>query len=162
MMLSSLIRPHPSSLKHPDQETEEDIFSSSLGTLFPNDEVNQHGEPGSRVIYRSSRFGDIELQLPEPAKEEERGLFAHYVWNAGVMLAELIARGKGGFRAEVEVKGEVNGESEQGTRDYGTEEGVWGEKGRREMEERSTLQRDFEEYDWSVQGHRVLELGAGV
>ena len=162
-MLSSLIRLHPSSLKPAKDETEEDIFSSSLGALFTDDQVNQHGGPGSRVMYRSSRFGDIELQLPEPVKEEERGLFAHYVWNAGVLLAELIGRGKGGFRGEVEVELGVNGEIKAGARERNAAEKVTGvERGSVAEASREKLQRDFEEYSWSVKGERVLELGAGL
>ncbi|KAI9862733.1 MAG: hypothetical protein M1813_004229 [Trichoglossum hirsutum] len=68
----------------------EDIFSSALGLLFTDDVQNQHGEPGKSVIYKSNRFGDIRLSLVDPKAEDVR-LFAHYLWNAGVQLAELVS-----------------------------------------------------------------------
>ncbi|KAI9796792.1 MAG: hypothetical protein M1835_003148 [Candelina submexicana] len=84
-MLTSKIRLPPNSTNTP-----EDILSSSLHILYPDDLCNQHGEPGSQVIYTSSQFGDIELRLADPQGEEQRLLFSHYLWNAGVLLAELL------------------------------------------------------------------------
>ena len=69
----------------------EDIYSSSLGTLFPNDAQTQHGDAGSYVIYKSSRFGDLELRLTDPVVDEDRWLFAHSLWNASVQAAEFIS-----------------------------------------------------------------------
>jgi hypothetical protein len=68
----------------------EDIFSNALTFLFPDETRNQHGDPGSAVAYRNSRFGDLKLQLADPAAVNN-GLFAHYLWNAGVMMAELVS-----------------------------------------------------------------------
>ncbi|KAH0563537.1 hypothetical protein GP486_001893 [Trichoglossum hirsutum] len=68
----------------------EDIFSSALGLLFTDDVRNQHGEPGKSVVYKSNRFGDIKLSLVDPKAEDVR-LFAHYLWNASVQLAELVS-----------------------------------------------------------------------
>ncbi|KAH0541344.1 hypothetical protein FGG08_004182 [Glutinoglossum americanum] len=68
----------------------EDIFSSAIGLIFTDDVRNQHGEPGNSVIYKSSCFGDIELRLVDPKAEDVR-LFAHYLWNASVQLAELVS-----------------------------------------------------------------------
>ncbi len=100
-MLTSKIRLPPST------STPEDIFSSSLHLLFPNDLNNQHGEPGSSVIYTSSRFGDIELRLADPRGEENRLLFSHYLWNAGVLVAEFVGGGVGdGWGEGWSVKGE--------------------------------------------------------
>ncbi|KAI9806168.1 MAG: hypothetical protein M1826_004667 [Phylliscum demangeonii] len=76
--------------RSPSPETAEDIFSSSAGLLFPDQTRNQHGDPGSRLIYRSPRHGEIALQLAEPDAERERQLFAHYVWNAGLWMAAWI------------------------------------------------------------------------
>ena len=49
-----------------------------------------HGNPGSFVTISSTRFGNLELKLAEPQTEGERKLFAQYIWNAGILMAELI------------------------------------------------------------------------
>jgi len=73
---------------NPEQE---DIFSSSLGTLFTDDIQSSHGVPGQSVIYRSPRYGDVTLEIPRhPDVEEGRKLFAHYLWNAGLLAADAI------------------------------------------------------------------------
>lgn len=88
--LTSLIQIIP-----PDSsETPEDIFAAAPGLIFTDDLRNQHGDPGSTIIYKSSRFGNIELQTADPASEDERKLFSHYLWNAGIKLAELISERK--------------------------------------------------------------------
>ena len=101
-MLTSKIHLPP-----PSTSTPEDIFSSSLHLLFPNDLNNQHGEPGTSLIYTSPRFGDIELRLADPKGEENRLLFSHYLWNAGVLVAEFLGGGGGdGWGEGWSVKGE--------------------------------------------------------
>lgn len=88
-MLSSLIRlPVPS-----EPATIEDIFSSAIGLIFTDDLHNQHGYPGSSVIYQSKAFGDLELRLVDPNGEDARKLFAQYLWNAGIFMAELLGGG---------------------------------------------------------------------
>ncbi|MCJ1377969.1 hypothetical protein MMC17_001065 [Xylographa soralifera] len=88
-MLSSLIRlPVPT-----EPASIEDIFSSALGTIFTDDLLNQHGDPGSSVIYKSKACGDLELQLVDPRGEDARKLFAQYLWNSGLLMAELIGGG---------------------------------------------------------------------
>ncbi|KAK6434982.1 hypothetical protein LTR95_008837 [Oleoguttula sp. CCFEE 5521] len=100
----------------PDREEEpEDIFAAAPMWLFPDDTVNMHGDPESVIVYKSRRFGDIRLQTADPNGEDERRLFSHYLWNAGLKLAELIS-----------------------------------------------LPRVASDGVWSVEGKRVLELGAGV
>jgi EEF1A N-terminal glycine/lysine methyltransferase len=56
-MLANLIRVHPISQ---NEEDPEDIFSSSIGTVFPDDTQLLHGDASSVVIYES-RFGDLEF-----------------------------------------------------------------------------------------------------
>ena len=51
------------------------------------------------MIYHSTAFGDLKISLADPEGEDGRRLFAHYVWNAGVLLAEMIC---GGLRNEGE------------------------------------------------------------
>jgi hypothetical protein len=111
----------------------EDIFSSSLGGIFTDDMQNQHGDgdEGTVIVYRNARFGDLEFRTADVSGEEQRRKFAHYLWNAGVLMGELV----GG-------RGEESGSAEDGRREW------W-------------VDRD-EEPGWSVEGHRVLELGAGA
>jgi hypothetical protein len=69
----------------------EDIFSSALSTIFTDYVQNSHGVPGSTVTYHSPRVGDISLRIPtHPDVEEGRKLFAHYLWNSGVIAADAI------------------------------------------------------------------------
>jgi predicted nicotinamide N-methyase len=77
----------------PDGDTEEaeDIFAFAAGLIFPDDTRNMHGDDRSVIVYKSSRFGDIELRNADPQSEDERRLFAHYLWNAGIKMAELIS-----------------------------------------------------------------------
>lgn len=69
----------------------EDIFASAPGLIFTDDLRNMHGDPGSTIIYKSQRFGDIRLQTADPQGEDERRLFSHYLWNAGIKMAELMS-----------------------------------------------------------------------
>jgi len=81
----------------PDREDEpEDIFASAPGLIFTDDLRNQHGDPGSTIVYKSSRFGHIELKTADPEVEDERRLFSHYLWNAGIKLVELISEQENG------------------------------------------------------------------
>ncbi|KAF2092042.1 hypothetical protein K490DRAFT_32985 [Saccharata proteae CBS 121410] len=73
----------------------EDIFAASLGTLFTDDLRNQHGDPGALITYRSRAHGAVELGTADPADETERTKFAHYLWNAGVLMAELMGGARG-------------------------------------------------------------------
>ena len=87
--LTSLIQIIP-----PDNaDSVEDIFASAPGLIFTDDLRNHHGDPGSIIVYKSSRFGDIELTTADPESEDERKLFGHYLWNAGVTMAEMIGSG---------------------------------------------------------------------
>ncbi|KAK5165962.1 uncharacterized protein LTR77_008886 [Saxophila tyrrhenica] len=76
----------------PDKDEEiEDIFACAPGLIFTDDTRNHHGDPGSTIVYKSARFGDIDLKTTDPEREEERQLFGHYLWNAGIKLAELVS-----------------------------------------------------------------------
>jgi EEF1A N-terminal glycine/lysine methyltransferase len=80
----------------PDREEDpEDIFASAPGLIITDDLRNQHGDPGSTIVYKSKRFGNIELQTADPEGENERQLFSHYLRNAGIKLAELISDEEG-------------------------------------------------------------------
>ena len=132
----------PTNPDHPSDDDEIDIFASSLATLFPDDVQSSHGVPGSHVVYRSPRFGDVTLHIPaHPAVEEGRKLFAHYLWNAGVLMAE-------GVEWASWDGGEGGGEDEERGGDLG-EDGGGGDGGL------------WDRRYWDVRGRTVLELGAG-
>jgi hypothetical protein len=122
----------------------EDIFSSSLGGIFTDDLQNLHGDdPDTVIVYRSRKHGDLEFRTADVNGEEQRRKFAHYLWNAGILMAE-IACGRSTKNGECMGRVDVEREGE-------------GEEGLR----KEWWLSEEEEKDWSVQGHRVLELGAG-
>ncbi|KIX10465.1 uncharacterized protein Z518_01548 [Rhinocladiella mackenziei CBS 650.93] len=121
----------------PTAPESEDIFSSALSILFTDDTQNSHGIPGSSVTYHSPRFGNMTLRIPaHPDREEDRKLFAHYLWNAGVIAADAIEAGSTSKQQNVTVS--------EGEHDRGREQGQWDRR------------------YWDVRGKRVLELGAGT
>ena len=84
-----------SRIRLPDEgtsTTSEDIFNSGLEQLFPDSTLALHGDPGSRIVYASPRFGDIELTIADPEDSGEHFLFAHYLWNSSLLLAEYISQ----------------------------------------------------------------------
>lgn len=127
----------------PDAPLEpEDIFGSSLGGVIADDLQNQHGEdPGTVIIYRNAKYGEIELRTADVNGEEQRRKFAHYLWNAGVLIAELVT----GRIEDGEGKLEKDTTYDEFTR---WENGEW-------------WTSEEEEKRWSVKGEKVLELGAG-
>lgn len=113
----------------------EDIFGSSLGGVFTDDLQNQHGtDANTRIVYSSTRYGSLEFLTADPNDEEQRRKFAHYLWNAGVLVGELV-----GGRPE----------SECAEREENLGEGGW-------------WVSEEEGKCWNVEGERVLELGAGA
>lgn len=81
---------------YPDTaETPEDIFAFAPGLIFTDDIVNLHGTPDALIVYKSARFGNIKLRTADPSIERERVLFSHFLWNAGLKLAELISNDPG-------------------------------------------------------------------
>ncbi|KAF2742748.1 hypothetical protein M011DRAFT_411941 [Sporormia fimetaria CBS 119925] len=71
----------------------EDIFSSSLGGIFTDDLQNQHGDgdEDSIIVYKNRRHGALEFCTADVNGEEQRRKFAHYLWNAGVLMGECVA-----------------------------------------------------------------------
>jgi nicotinamide N-methyltransferase len=84
-MLTDKIR-----LSGPETLEPEDLFSSSLSVIFPDDIQNQHGDRENAPIYMSPAFGPISLSLADPQGDDSRRLFSHFLWNAGLQLAEFI------------------------------------------------------------------------
>ncbi|KAK8153746.1 hypothetical protein IWX90DRAFT_468461 [Phyllosticta citrichinensis] len=138
-------------ITYPSTSTDADdpatFFSSALGTIFSDDLRNQHGDPDALITYLPSShpaYPAIELRSADPATEVGRRKFAHYLWNAGVLMAELVAgRGRRGGSGGEDTE---RGEEERQEKDGGAAWWVGHE----------------EEKLWSVKGHAVLELGAGV
>lgn len=128
------------------EENPEDLFSTFLAHLFPDDAPQFHGDPGQHLLYSSSRYGELEIMVPswpgENKKIEDTGLenekkegsnqaevgrrlFAHHLWTAGMLVAEGVEN------ADCKV-----------------------------TESESAAQRETRDI-WSVQGETVMELGAG-
>lgn len=136
--------------QHDDPTDEpEDLFTSFLPHLFPDDAPPFHGDPGQHLLYSSPRFGDLDIMVPsypsqsdKPSEEiaaglaredgkvndveQERKLFAHFLWSAAMVVAEGIENA-----AALE---SGSGSVPSGNNDTAL---------------------------WRVNGERVLELGAG-
>lgn len=137
-MLPSLVRIIPKS----DQvdADPEDIFTSALGLIFTDDSQNCHGDHDSIVGYRSRKLKrELLLQTADVNGETERRKFAHYVWNAGILMAEVLA----------------------GKPD-GVEWRVTGQFGLSPNETEAWWLTEKEQEVWRVKDENVLELGAGV
>lgn len=89
-LLTDLIQILPQSSSE-EEETPEDIFSSAPGLIFPDYLRNHHGEAGDLIIYKYTTFGGIELSVADPHGETSRWLFGHYLWNAGILLADRLS-----------------------------------------------------------------------
>jgi hypothetical protein len=134
MLLPSLI-----SLRHPISHvpTPEDIFGSTLGSIFTDDLQNQHGDdPDTTIVYKNAVYGDLEFRTADVNGEEQRTKFAHYLWNAGVLMGELVG-------------GRPTQQADDDDDDEGWKDGEWWVSAE-------------EEGKWSVRGETVLELGAGA
>lgn len=92
------------------EEFPEDLFGVFLPHLFPDDAPSFHGDPGQCLLYSSPRYGELEIMIPSyPGQsgkkseevaiglgkeeggsqaKEERQLFAHFLWSAGMVVAE--------------------------------------------------------------------------
>jgi nicotinamide N-methyltransferase len=139
-MLPNLLRLVPD---EPAEPSPEEIFSSGLGTLFPDETEVQHGDASTTIVYRSTRYGDIQLRCADVFGEEDRMKFAHYLWNAGVLMAEFV-----GGKRPTEANGYQAGTDEEfGQRTFPDGQDWW-------------LNQN-EMHIWETQGHTVLELGAG-
>lgn len=140
---SAMLLPTLIDLRRPEGKPldPEDIFGSSLGGVFTDDLQNQHGDdPDTTIVYKNLRLGDVEFRAAEVDGEEQRRKMAHYLWNAGVLMAELV-----GGRPSVEQQSNaIDVFGIEGWRD-----GNW-------------WVDSEEEGVWSVKGERVVELGAGA
>lgn len=72
----------------------EDFLADSLGVVFPDDITNVHGDHRHGLLYTSPHLPrPLEISLADPAGEDDRQLMSHYLWNASLLLAELIEAG---------------------------------------------------------------------
>ncbi len=131
----------------PGEPEPEDILGSSLTTLFTDDILLQHGDSTSHVVYMS-RFGDLKFECADVNGEEERRKFAHYLWNAGILMGDLV-----GGKPEIVIPGATPTRQANITLDF------W--KRREFSNGRSWWLDSAEESSWNVKGQSVLELGAG-
>ncbi|KAJ5875738.1 uncharacterized protein N7473_013085 [Penicillium subrubescens] len=95
------------------EESAEDLFGAFLPHLFPDDAPSFYGDPGQYLLYSSPHYGELEIMIPSypgqdkkkseegaigPEKkegatqtnqaEDGRQLFAHFLWSAGMVVAE--------------------------------------------------------------------------
>ncbi|PNH53054.1 hypothetical protein VD0003_g4343 [Verticillium dahliae] len=81
-------------LTGPPAESPEDFLSSALATLDPDDQPHIHGDSDHGLLYTSPHLPKpFPLSLADPATEQDRRLFSHYLWNSSLLLAELIEAG---------------------------------------------------------------------
>lgn len=111
----------------------EDIFLSGLTTLFTDDAVNSWGTPGGSITYKSPRFGTLSLRIPiHPDEDQGRKLFAHYLWNAGVVAADAVETASADPAVHIETRG------------------------------RDTTIQHWDPRYWDVRSKTTLEIGAGM
>ena len=99
--LSSRIR-----LIEPEDLSSEDILSSGSDFRYSDRYRNLHGDPGSGVIYDCPRFGEIHLKMAVTEETSNHFLFAHYLWNASLQLAEFITQTRKYSRRMWDVEGQ--------------------------------------------------------
>jgi hypothetical protein len=130
----------------PSTPTVEDIFSSALSNLFIDDTQNSHGVPGQSVSYDSPRVGRISLRIPaHPDGVEGRRLFAHYLWNAGVIVADAIESASASASTSTGHNGHDSASAEVWQDDNQDQTGV-----------------EWNNRYWDVRDRRTLELGTGT
>lgn len=129
----------------------EDYLSDSLGNIFPDDVTNSHGGPDQSLLYTSPHLPrPLEVQVADPIETKDRLLFSHYLWNASLMLAELVEAGSlEGAVMESEVG--VFQDMVPNKADDGGKDGAAGQGKSR------VSVRDFD-----VRGKSTLEVGAGT
>ncbi|KAF3491607.1 uncharacterized protein GIQ15_01124 [Arthroderma uncinatum] len=138
----------------------EDRLASFLPILYPESAPSCVGQPGQRLVYSSSLFGDLALAIPDYSNDQEerepegegdgrpseadvekaRRLFAHYLWGSALLVTDGIERA-----ARRERENAVSSSISEST-----------------SESTSTPQGNADDLQWSVKGHRILEVGAGV
>ncbi|KAI1336140.1 hypothetical protein F5Y15DRAFT_213382 [Xylariaceae sp. FL0016] len=119
-------------------EEAEDYLGSSLGVIFPDDVMNQHGDADSSLVYTSPHLPNpLHIVLADPKAADDRALFGHHLWNSSLLLAEFVEAGTLGLPYSVGSDIRVRGDGD--TQPYGS------------------IVRDFDIKELSS-----IELGAGT
>ncbi|KAI2471861.1 hypothetical protein F4781DRAFT_61452 [Annulohypoxylon bovei var. microspora] len=92
------------SAQEPSTSEPEDLLSSALGVIFPDDVTNQHGDADHALAYASPHLPrPLRIALGDPRGESDRSLFSHYLWNSSLLLAELVEAGCLGLGLDIGV-----------------------------------------------------------
>ncbi|KAK8058714.1 nicotinamide N-methyltransferase [Apiospora phragmitis] len=128
----------------------EDYLSDSLGAIFPDDVTNSHGDPDQSLLYTSPYLPHpLEVRVADPIETKDRLLFSHYLWNASLLLAELVEAGS--------LEGVVL-EPELGVFQDMTEGGKVSNREANAGQGRSRVSAK----DFDIRGKSTLEVGAGT
>lgn len=93
----------------------EDLFAGSLGVIFTDDVTNQHGDASTALHYTSPHLSKpLRIELSDPKQAQDRSLFSHFLWNASLLLAELIEAGTLGLPAGGDTTGAGAGTADVG------------------------------------------------
>lgn len=93
----------------------EDLFAGSLGVIFTDDVTNQHGDASTALHYTSPHLSKpLRIELSDPKAAQDRSLFSHFLWNASLLLADLIEAGTLGLQAGGDTTGAGAGTVELG------------------------------------------------
>lgn len=72
-----------------------------MGTIFPDDVTNQHGDADHGLLYSSPHLPKpLHINLADPKADEDRRLFSHFLWNSSLLLAELVEAGTLGLKED--------------------------------------------------------------
>lgn len=94
------------SLVGPPPSEPEDFLADSLGVIFPDTVMTQHGDSGGALHYVSPHLAQpLLIRLADPDVKEDRLLFSHFLWNSSLLMAELIEAGSLGLDMEDPVRG---------------------------------------------------------
>lgn len=123
----------------------EDIFSAFLPHLLPDDAPQFHGDPGQLLQYRSELYGDLTIMVPQYPEKSGN-------WNgksvvAGNNIVNEVEEGRRLFAHMLWSSAMVVAERLEDAATVTTKQKFSSE--------------DLDRASWSVQGHTVLELGAG-
>jgi EEF1A N-terminal glycine/lysine methyltransferase len=151
----------------PELTEPEDLLSSALGVIFPDDVTNQHGDPEHAICYTSPHLPrPLEIRLADARSEDDRQLFSHFLWNASLLLAELVEAGTlgvklGEYTLDEPVAG-AGAEQQQQQQGVNDEETGSGDRTTTDIPEVRTGPHGVPVSWFNVRGLSTLELGAGT
>ncbi|KAK8035012.1 hypothetical protein PG993_010007 [Apiospora rasikravindrae] len=138
----------------------EDYLSDSLGAIFPDDVTNSHGDPDQSLLYTSPYLPKpLEVRVADPIETKDRLLFSHYLWNASLLLAELVEAGSLEgvvLEPELGVFQDMTGAAENGQAQLQENGNVSSSKVDAGQGRRVSTS------DFDIRGKSTLEVGAGT